>query len=124
MVNCYCNSQKPFQQCCESYIKGVKNAPTAEALMRSRYSAYAIHNADYLVETTYFSERKYYPKADILLWATSNKWQKLEIIKSTETTVEFKAFYIDSNSQPRIHHEHSSFKLEKGKWYYVDGEYY
>jgi len=124
MTKCYCNSERSFQECCEPYIKGFKNAPTAETLMRSRYSAYATHDADYLVETTHLSERKYYPKADILLWATSNQWQKLEVIKTTETTVEFKAFYTDKNSRPQIHHEYSTFTFEEGKWYYVDGEYY
>ncbi len=48
--------------------------------MCSRYSAYAIQNADYLLATTHISERKYYSKIEILDWATSNSWQKLEII--------------------------------------------
>lgn len=39
MNGCYCNSQKEFKDCCEPYIKGLEKAPTAEALMRSRYSA-------------------------------------------------------------------------------------
>ena len=42
---CYCNSQKSFHDCCEPYIQCLKKAPTAEALMRSRYSAYATHQA-------------------------------------------------------------------------------
>ena len=53
---CYCNSQKQFKDCCEPYIKGQKNAPTAEALMRSRYSAYATHQADYFTTISYRSE--------------------------------------------------------------------
>lgn len=43
MNGCYCNSQKEFKDCCEPYIKGLEKAPTAEALIRSRYSAYATH---------------------------------------------------------------------------------
>ncbi len=91
--------------------------------MRSRYSAYAIHNADYLLSTTHISERKYYSKTEILDWATSNSWQKLEIISFSETMVEFKAYYLDLNQKLTIHHELSNFKLEDGFWFYVDGEF-
>lgn len=120
---CYCNSQKLFKDCCEPYIKGLKKAPTAEALMRSRYSAYANHQADYLVATTHISQRALHSKEDILLWATSNQWQKLEVLKSTLTTVEFKAYYLDQNKQSHVHHEFSTFVQEDGIWFYVDGEY-
>ncbi|MFA9195047.1 YchJ family metal-binding protein [Flavobacterium sp. FBOR7N2.3] len=123
-MECYCNSQKLFKNCCEPYIKGIKNAPTAETLMRSRYSAYATHQADYLVATTHISQRNLHSKEDILLWATSNQWQKLEVLKSTPTTVEFKAYYLNQNKQQHIHHEFSSFVQEEGNWYYVDGDYY
>jgi SEC-C motif domain protein len=121
---CFCNSQKAFQDCCEPYIKGLKKAPTAEALMRSRYSAYATHQVDYLVETTHVSQRALHSKVDILLWATANQWQKLEVIKTSSTTVEFKAYYLDTNKNQQIHHEFSTFIQEEGVWYYVDGEYY
>lgn len=121
---CYCNSQKLFKDCCEPYIKGIKKAPTAETLMRSRYSAYATHQADYLVATTHSSQRSLHSKEHILLWATSNQWQKLEVLKSTPTTVEFKAYYLDQNKQQHIHHEFSSFVQEDTIWYYVDGDYY
>ena len=92
--------------------------------MRSRYSAYATHQADYLVATTHSSQRNLHSKEDILLWATSNEWQKLEVLKSKPTTVEFKAYYLDQNKQPHIHHEFSSFVQENRIWYYVDGDYY
>jgi SEC-C motif-containing protein len=123
-INCHCGSQKTFQECCEPYIKGTQKAPTAEALMRSRYSAYVAHAADYLVTTTHISQRKYHSKKDILDWATNNKWLKLEIIKATENTVEFKAYFMDNNLHTQIHHEHSTFKLENGSWFYVDGKFY
>jgi SEC-C motif-containing protein len=121
---CYCGSDKNFQNCCEPIIKGIQKALTAEYLMRSRYSAYATHQADYLLETTHISERKYYSKSEILLWATSNHWLQLEILKSTETTVEFKAYFLDNKLQKQIHHELSTFKLENGSWFYVDGQFF
>jgi SEC-C motif-containing protein len=121
---CYCGSEKTFQDCCEPIIKGTQKAQTAETLMRSRYSAYATHEADYLLATTHSSERKYYSKSEILNWATSNQWLELEIIKTTENTVEFKAFFLDNTLQKQMHHELSTFKLENGNWFYVDGRFF
>ena len=123
MSNCYCGNSIPFQDCCEPYIKGIANAPTAEKLMRSRYSAFATGAADYLVNTTHISKRRFHNKKDILAWSQANKWLKLEVLTSTETTVTFKAYYLDENLKAQVHYEHSTFKLEDGKWFYVDGEY-
>lgn len=120
---CYCDTGLMFENCCGLYLQKKENAPTALALMCSRYSAYATHNVDYLLETTYVSERKYYSKAEILKWATANKWQKLEILSFTENTVEFKAYFLDANQKPQTHYEFSTFKLENGVWYYVDGKF-
>ena len=63
-------------------------------------------------------------KSEILLWATSNQWLQLEIVKVTENTVEFKAYFLDSQLQKQIHHELSTFKLENGSWFYVDGKFF
>lgn len=123
MSGCYCGNSISFQDCCEPYIKGIKNATTAEVLMRSRYSAFATGAADYLVNTTHISKRRYHNKRDILAWSQANKWLKLEVLASTETTVTFKAYYLDENLKAQVHYEHSTFKLENGKWFYVDGEY-
>jgi SEC-C motif-containing protein len=121
--NCYCGSGKLFTDCCEPYITGNKKPPTAEALMRSRYSAYAVHNADYLYETTAPKERRHLSKAAILAWAKSNQWLKLEVLDATQTTVEFKAYYLDGRLRAQVHHEKSIFMKEGENWYYVDGEY-
>jgi SEC-C motif-containing protein len=124
IIKCYCCSGKNFQDCCEPFVKGVRKAPTAQALMRSRYSAYATHAIDYLMATTHVAEREYHSKVDVLNWATSNIWLKLEILKVTENTVEFKAYFLDNALRNQIHHELSTFKFEGGSWYYVDGQFY
>jgi SEC-C motif domain protein len=121
MSHCYCGNSQSFENCCQPYIIGVKKVPTAEALMRSRYSAYATQNADYLVATTHLSTRKNHKKSDILEWSKSNQWIKLEILARTETT--FKAYFLDYQLKAQIHHEHSTFTLENGSWFYVDGSY-
>ncbi len=120
---CFCGSAIPFQNCCQKYIDGTQKAPTALALMKSRYAAFATQQADYLLNTTHSSQRKYYSKADILNWATANEWQKLEIISFTENTVEFKAYFLDEKKQNQIHYEFSTFKKENGSWFYVDGKF-
>ena len=122
---CYCGASKAFKECCEIYINGIQKAPTAEALMRSRYAAYASHNADYLVATTHISQRKHHSKKDILDWTTANQWLRLEILKTTENTVEFKAYYQNSEQQQSyIHHEKSTFIFENESWFYVDGTFH
>ncbi|MCZ8198584.1 MAG: YchJ family metal-binding protein [Flavobacterium sp.] len=123
MTTCYCGSNSSFENCCKPYIKGYAKAPTAEALMRSRYSAYATQNADYLVATTHISTRKFHKKSDILDWSKSNQWIKLEVLSTTETTVTFKAYFLDYQLKAQTHHEHSNFIFENGSWFYVDGNH-
>ena len=50
--HCPCGSGRAFEECCEPYLLGRLPAPTAEALMRSRYSAYALSSIDYLYKTS------------------------------------------------------------------------
>ncbi len=119
MVTCYCGSNSSFEYCCKPYIKGLAKAPTAETLMRSRYSAYATGAADYLVATTHISTRKLHKKTAILDWSKSNKWIKLDVLASTETTVKFKAYYLDYQLKVHIHEEFSSFVFENGSWFYI-----
>ena len=123
LESCFCGSAIPFKDCCQKYIDGIEKAPTALALMKSRFSAYVTHQADYLLNTTHSSERKYYSKAEILNWATANEWQKLEIISSTENTVEFKAYFLDKNKVNQVHYEFSTFKQENGSWFYEEGKF-
>ncbi len=120
---CPCGSLQLFEDCCNPYIIGTQKAPTGLALMKSRYAAYATRRADYLVATTHVSERKNYSKEAILYWATSNKWQKLEILHYSETQVAFKAYFIDEDNNAQIHNEVSTFKKENGCWFYVEGQF-
>ncbi|WP_374329101.1 YchJ family protein [Soonwooa sp.] len=123
-MTCPCCSGKTYEECCQPFHKRDKTAPTAEALMRSRFSAFAIPNADYLWETTLSSKRKFHDKAELQEWGEINTWTKLEIIKTPALNqVEFKAYYTDQDGKPQVHHEFSYFQLIKGCWYYVSGEF-
>jgi SEC-C motif domain protein len=128
---CTCGSDKNFEQCCEPIIKGELQAITAEELMRSRYSAYVIVAANYLFLSTHISIRVKHSEIEMEDWAKENKWQKLKIMftnkgKKDDTIgeVEFKAYYIDAQNKPQIHHEKSVFVKEKGVWYYLKGKIY
>lgn len=128
-MNCFCCSGKNFDECCQPFLDGTAKPQTAEELMRSRFSAYATLQIEYLLRSTHPSVRKFHNSADIENWARSNRWEKLEIIsksngevKDTRGTVEFKAYFTDAENNPQIHHEHSNFRKELGKWFFVDGK--
>lgn len=128
-MNCYCCSEKNFDICCAPFLNGSAKPPTAETLMRSRFAAYAIADVEYLIRSTHPKTRKFYNFDDLKKWAESNVWEKLEIIRTNgggatdkTGTVEFKAFFRDREGNPQIHHEHSNFARELGKWFFVDGE--
>ncbi len=126
--NCYCSSGKPYALCCEPILQGTQPAGTAQELMRSRYSAYAIVASEYILQTTHSSVRKNHSLKNIEEWAKSSKWQKLEIVSRTlgglqdeRGEVEFKAYYINPAGALIVHHELSEFLKEDGRWYYVRG---
>jgi SEC-C motif domain protein len=128
-MTCPCCSGQPFATCCEPILKGMQPAGTAEALMRSRYTAYVKADVAYLLQSTHPSQRKYYSAKDLLQWATGSQWLRLEILSTqkgqatdTEGKVEFKAYYVDNKAWSQTHHEYSTFKKEGGKWYFVEGE--
>ena len=128
-MDCYCCSGKKFADCCQPFINGIAKPSTAEALMRSRYSAHATGAVEYILRSTHPSTRKFHDAESIENWGKSSVWQKLEIISTSkgdvrdkQGTVEFKAYFLDANRQPQTHHENSNFAKELGKWFFVDGK--
>ncbi|MBU2913252.1 YchJ family protein [Reichenbachiella agariperforans] len=128
MIHCPCCSRKLFSECCEPIISD-QSAPTALALMRSRYSAYSIGAAEYLVATTHSRTRWQYQVDDIRQWSESNHWTKLEIISvehgrvmDSRGVVEFKAHFRDAKGIEQVHHERSVFLKEGTQWFYLEGK--
>ncbi|QHI70716.1 YchJ family protein [Tichowtungia aerotolerans] len=124
-MDCPCGSGKRIQECCGKWIAGRKKAPTAETLMRSRYTAYVLEDVDYLVETTLPASRDRTLADDIRHWMKQVQWQRLHVLgteagdrSDTEGTVEFIAEFIGPNGTDR-HHERSQFKKVHGTWFYV-----
>ena len=125
---CPCCSGKLYSECCEPIIKGAVKAETPEALMRSRYSAYAKAEIDHLVESTAPSQRESIDREEMRLWAERSTWLGLEIIEAPvpaadETTgfVEFIARYTDRDT-PLEHHERAAFSKIRNEWFFYDGK--
>jgi SEC-C motif domain protein len=119
---CYCNSGEEFSICCQPIILGHKERSTPAICMRSRYSAYCIKNIDYIIASTFPSQRKFYPKKSLENWANAVNWIKLEIVSAHDDLVEFKAYFSETTTDIQVHHEKSLFKQENGNWYFYEGE--
>lgn len=120
---CPCGSTKKFTDCCARYVNGNEPAPTAELLMRSRYTAYTMLREDYLLATWHASTR---PAALGLADDAPTKWLGLEVKRHEQqdadhAIVEFVARYKVHGRAHRLH-EVSRFVREAGRWFYVDGE--
>ncbi len=127
METCPCGSSETYSRCCEPLITGQRPAATAEELMRSRYSAYAKVDVNYIFETTHPDHRKGYDHQGTKEWAENSEWESLEIVEVTgggpgdETgEVEFTATYREKGTR-KVHHERAHFRKEDGRWLFTDG---
>lgn len=121
---CPCGSGETYTKCCKPYHDG-NPVPSAEALMRARYSAYCFGNENYLSHTWHPGSR---PKRIRLGDDNAVQWLRLDIVRSEQGgandklgIVEFKAFY-DIEGKTGHLHEISNFVKEDNQWYYFDGE--
>lgn len=120
---CPCGSGLSLERCCGPRHRGAAPADSAEALMRSRYSAYALGLADYLLATWHPSTR---PARLDLAEAPVPRWIGLTVRRHQSTgpdsaEVEFVARYRIQGRAQRLH-ETSRFLREAGRWWYVDGD--
>ncbi|MFC9789580.1 YchJ family protein [Rhodococcus sp. NPDC127528] len=120
-ARCPCGSGETYGACCGRFHSGEVTAPTAERLMRSRYSAFAVGDADYLLRTWHPSTRP-----DRLDLDPDQRWLRLDVVATTgggmfdaAGTVEFVAYYRESGIRESLH-ENSRFVREDGQWLYVD----
>ncbi|WP_077041679.1 YchJ family protein [Rhodococcus sp. MTM3W5.2] len=121
MTRCPCLSGETYERCCGRFHSGAAEAPTAEQLMRSRYSAFAVGDADYLLRTWHPSTRPARLTLD-----PDQRWTRLDILGHTgggllenEGTVEFEAHFVHSGQRDSLR-EHSRFVREDGRWLYLD----
>ena len=124
-MKCPCSSGNTYEFCCGVAHQEIQAVQTAEQLMRSRYAAFTLGNGDYLMLSHHSSTRPINEKDDIVSWANSLEWLRLEIINkskglesNTEGSVEFKAYFRE-NGKERFIHENSRFVKENDHWAYL-----
>jgi len=127
-ASCPCGSDEALKQCCGPFLTQERLAPTAEKLMRSRYSAFALGAADYLISTLAPERRSPNERRMLEQELRQTQWVKLEIVDTqagsvTDATgvVEFNAYFIAPSGAGCLH-ERSNFRKEGEKWFYVDGQ--
>ncbi|MBS0369978.1 MAG: hypothetical protein JSS57_12345 [Proteobacteria bacterium] len=123
MSSCPCGSQTSYTACCGPYIDGGAVAPTAEALMRSRYTAFTLGNEAYLRATWH---PDFLPTDLRLADEPPTKWLGLEVKRHQQqdaehAIVEFVARYKIGGRAHRLH-ETSRFVHIDGCWLYTDGD--
>jgi SEC-C motif-containing protein len=121
-MRCPCRKKSEttaYADCCEPFHAGLQPAPTAEALMRSRYSAFALKNDAYLLSTWHPTTR---PAR--LHFDSGDEWVQLRVLAASTdgdaATVEFIARSRQGGHVASLH-EVSRFAREDGRWLYVDG---
>ena len=124
MADCPCGSGIPYEACCGPIIAGAP-APTAEALMRSRYTAYVRRAYDHLERSLSVAQRKDFALADARQWAENSEWLGLTIQRTEkggpddrEGLVAFSARF-RADGQEREHLEAALFGREEGRWVYT-----
>ncbi|MFD3314702.1 YchJ family protein [Streptomyces sp. NPDC058656] len=117
--SCPCGLAETYEECCGRFHRGQGTAPTAEALMRSRYCAFVKRDEAYLLRTWHPRTRP--PRVE---FDPAMRWTALEILATSEGTpfhttgtVTFRASYKGGSL-----HEHSRFERVDGAWVYVDGD--
>ena len=119
---CPCGTGLPLAECCGPLHEGTATAGTAEQLMRSRYSAFAVGDTGYLLTTWHPTTRPRTLHLDDGL-----RWTGLDVLATAggsllaaEGTVEFRAHYVRGRAAG-AQHEVSRFVREDGRWHYLDG---
>ncbi|KON79922.1 YchJ family metal-binding protein [Azoarcus sp. PA01] len=120
---CPCQSGRSFDDCCAPLIAGEVLPDTAEALMRSRYTAFTLGDEAYLLASWHPSSR---PAAIDFTAEPARKWIGLQIRQHVQTgadaaVVEFVARYRVGGRAHRLH-ETSRFVRTEGRWQYVEGD--
>ncbi|MDD5388300.1 MAG: YchJ family metal-binding protein [Gallionellaceae bacterium] len=122
--DCPCGSGHPLAECCGPYLAATALPPDAEALMRSRYSAYVLCDEAYLLATWHPDTR---PASLGFDQEPPTKWLGLSIKRHEDkgdgrAEVEFVARYKIAGRAHRLH-ETSRFLREQGQWRYLDGNF-
>ena len=124
---CHCGTDRPFEACCGPLLSGAIAPPTAEALMRSRYSAYCRGAVGWLHDTSTAEIQRSFSRQEVAAWARAATFTGLRVLAvegggvgDEAGTVDFSASYIE-RGEPRVLRERSAFVREEGLWRYAGG---
>jgi len=127
--HCPCGTARPYEMCCAMYHNNPGTAPTAETLMRSRYSAFTLNKFDYIQDTQKLDSGQEQSAGDIADSNDHTQWIKLDVIETQEGgekdqtgMVSFCAHFKEGKHIGRLS-ERSLFKRIDGTWYYTSGEH-
>jgi SEC-C motif domain protein len=123
---CYCGATLDYSQCCQPFHDGAHLPASAEALMRSRYSAFVVENIQYIKDTMTGEMLDGFSYDDTLAYAKSVDWQRLKVLAAadedptaTSAWVEFEVYY-RLNGLDKCLYEYSLFQRTDERWFYVD----
>jgi SEC-C motif domain protein len=125
METCPCGSGRALDECCGPIVRGEAPAPTAEALMRSRYTAYVLGDLDHIERT---QTPGGWDRESAAAWSSGAQWLGLDI-HATEAggpddahgVVEFTARYA-MTGEAQQHREKAVFGRRDGAWVYLEGK--
>ncbi|MGE6529862.1 YchJ family protein [Pseudomonas sp. NPDC077382] len=124
-ANCPCGTGDPYGECCGRYHQGLP-APSAEQLMRSRYSAYVVGAIAYLQATTLPAQQQALDLQSMKDWSANSTWLGLDVKQSQvlggqpeHALVSFIARWHDGAGE-HAQHERSAFVQHDGRWYFID----
>lgn len=128
---CPCGSPLKYKKCCKVFHDNIKNPSNSLELMKSRFSAYAFKQSNYIIKTTHkenqdYSENILEWKKEIEIFSSNTDFDKLEILEFIEGKIEsfvtFRATLFQNKNDISFI-EKSRFKKEDNIWFYVDGEF-
>ena len=131
-TQCLCGSHLKYKKCCKVFHDNIKNPSNALELMKSRFSAYAFKQSNYIIKTTHkenqdYSENILEWEKEIEIFSSNTDFDKLEILEfikgEIESFVTFRATLFQNKNDVSFI-EKSRFKKEDNIWLYVDGQFF
>jgi SEC-C motif-containing protein len=118
---CPCGSSAPLAACCGPVVRGDRRAPTAERLMRSRYTAFALGDEPHLLRSWHPSTR---PAS--VTFVAGQRWTRLDVLATVagdlldrEGEVEFRAHYERRGGTGALHELSRFVRDDEGRWVYL-----
>lgn len=128
MTECICDSGKPAIECCDPFLNNEKKPKTAEALMRSRYAAYAIGELDYIKDTSTGTALKEFDRKEAAEFIEEADFLRLNILRTEkggpndDTGLVELVFHYDYNDKDYSQKEIAHFVKKDGEWFFENSE--